>query len=322
MRRFAPLLQQQGILGMNRRNIDYIGRYNSRKRYMLVDNKLRTKQLLLNHGMPTPQLRYHVQAQYQVKGIGKALAPLGGFAVKPARGSGGKGILVIKEQHAGRYIKNSGDALSLEDIQRHVSNILAGLHSLGGSPDTALVEDLIQIDPRFEGYSHQGIPDIRVIVFQGYPVMAMIRLATHASDGKANLHQGALGVGLDIGTGEVLQAVWHERRITHHPDTGRHLGAIFLPEWADILLLAAQCYEMTGLGYIGTDIVLDRNRGPLILELNARPGLSIQVANGAGLLPRLKRVEEYVNAYRPPQERIRLAREWFGKKAEKGSDIP
>ena len=61
-----------------------------------------------------------------------------------------------------------------------------------------------------------------------------------------------------------------------------------------MLQLACACYDMTGLGYLGVDIVLDKHKGPLLLELNARPGLAIQVANNAGLLPRLSAVEEQI----------------------------
>ena len=38
------------------------------------------------------------------------------------------------------------------------------------------------------------------------------------------------------------------------------------------------------LGYVGVDIVLDANYGPMVLEANARPGLNIQIANNQGLL--------------------------------------
>jgi len=304
-------LKEAGILGMNRRNLHYIGRYNRRSLYPLVDDKLQTKLLAEKYGMPTPAMLRHLTAQHEVAAIGPWLHTLGGFAIKPAKGSGGKGILVITSREGDRFVKASGESLGLEDIERHLSNILAGLYSLGGSPDTAIIETLITIDPRFEGYSHEGIPDIRIIIFQGYPVMAMMRLATHASDGKANLHQGALGLGIDISSGACLDAIYQNERILHHPDTHRPLRDIDLPEWHNILMLAARCYEMTGLGYIGTDIVIDRDRGPLLLELNARPGLSIQAANGRGLLPRLHAVEARAEVYRPPEERVAWAREQF-----------
>jgi alpha-L-glutamate ligase-like protein len=309
-------LRQLGILGMNCRNVDFIGRYNPRRLYPLVDDKLKTKYLAQRHDIPVPGLCFVVREQYRIRKIEELLRPLAGFVVKPAKGSGGKGILVIKEQGAGYYLKASGKRLAIGDIKRHVSNILAGLHSLAGTPDVAIVEELVNLDDRFQGYSHQGIPDIRVIVFQGYPVMAMLRLATQESDGKANLHQGAVGVGLDIATGRCLKAVQYSLPLTAHPDTGKIFEQIQIPDWPGILTLAARCHEMTGLGYLGADIVLDQARGALLLELNARPGLAIQLANDQGLLPRLRQIEALTPGHATTEERVRYAMATFDGPAE------
>ena len=217
----AGQLRKLGILGMNCRNIDVISRYNPRHLYPLVDDKLKTKNLAGRHGIPMPELLFFVKEQHRISDLGRLMNNIGGFVVKPAKGSGGKGILVIRECGPDNYIKSSGAKLSLGDIKRHVSNIMAGLYSLAGAPDVAIVEELVQFDDLFDGFSHEGVPDIRIIVFRGYPVMAMLRLATRASDGKANLHQGAVGVGLDIGSGRPVNAVQYSRHIECHPDTGR-----------------------------------------------------------------------------------------------------
>jgi len=279
------------MLGMNSRNLDFIGRYNDRRLYPLVDNKLKTKILAQEHNVPTPSLQFVVREQHQISHIERKLRLRDSFVLKPAKGSGGKGILVITQRKGDHFIKSSGELLDIGDIRRHMSNCLAGLYSLGGTPDIVLIEDLIAFDDCFAGYSHEGVPDIRIIVFRGYPVMAMLRLATHASDGKANLHQGAVGVGLAMDSGRCLNAVQFSRRIHRHPDTNQALEDIAIPNWRDLLVLAARCCDMTGLGYIGTDLVLDKLLGPQLLELNARPGLAIQIANGQGLLPRLRKIE-------------------------------
>lgn len=306
-------LRRMGILGMNCRNRDFIGSYNARSLFPLVDNKLKTKLLAEEFEVATPRLFFVISAQHEIAAINEKLAGLDGFAVKPAKGSGGKGILVIVGRRGDKFIKASGAEITMDDIRRHMSNALAGLYSLGGKPDVVLVEDLIQFDDAFQGYSHEGVPDIRIIVFKGYPVMAMLRLATHVSDGKANLHQGAVGVGLDIATGHALRAVQFSKPVTHHPDTGRPLSEIKISNWRDMLLLASRCFEMTGLGYIGTDIVLDKTRGAQLLELNARPGLAIQVANGRGLLPRLRHIETLKpRAHRTPDARVDYAIKHFG----------
>ncbi len=297
-------LRELGILGMNARNINYIARYNQRKLYPLVDDKLKTKKLAQNYGIPAPKLHFVIREQHRLRTIEQRLHNLSGFAIKPAKGSGGKGILVIVAREDGKFITTSGASLGIDHIKRHISNILAGLYSLAGTPDVAIIEELIEFSNLFRNYSYQGVPDIRVVVFQGYPVMAMLRLATRASNGKANLHQGAVGVGLDICSGTSLKAVQFSVPMFVHPDTGSTLEHISIPRWDEILMLAARCYDMTGLGYIGADIVLDGAGNPLLLELNARPGLAIQSANGHGLLPRLHNIEGLKRRHESAQARI------------------
>ncbi|MGL5198192.1 MAG: alpha-L-glutamate ligase-like protein, partial [Aeromonas veronii] len=257
-------LSQSGILGMNKRNHSYISRYNPRSLYPLVDDKLQTKQIALDAGVTVPELIGTIRAQHDVGRITELVKDWPGFCIKPARGSGGKGILVILRQEDGLFYKPNGSASNGQDLERHVSNILAGLYSLGGKPDVALVEGLINFDDVFDGYSFEGVPDARVIIFKGFPVMAMMRLSTAASDGKANLHQGAVGVGLCLRTGRALRAVQFGNPLRHHPDTGLDLYELKVPHWDTLLTLAASCYEMSGLGYIGTDMVLDKFRGPML----------------------------------------------------------
>ncbi|ELO4019353.1 alpha-L-glutamate ligase-like protein [Vibrio fluvialis] len=307
-------LRHKGIMGMNKRNHSYIGRYNDRSKFPLVDDKLKTKLIAQRAGCTVPQLIGVISNQGDVKRIHDMVKEWPGFVIKPARGSGGKGILVVVSHKDGVYTKPSGSTISKEDVERHISNALAGLFSLGGKNDVAVVENLIKFDDCFDGFSYEGVPDVRIIVFKGYPVMAMMRLSTSASDGKANLHQGAVGVGIDIATGKAVRAVQFNRPVTHHPDTGKELNTLQVPHWERLLTLAASAWEMTGLGYIGTDMVLDKEEGPMVLELNARPGLAIQIANGAGLLPRLHHIESLGTPLIAPTpvERVAYAAKQFG----------
>lgn len=306
-------LRGKGIMGMNQRNHSYIGRYNDRSKYPLVDDKLKTKIIAKQHGATTPTLIGTISNQAEVKTIHNMVKEWPGFVIKPAQGSGGKGILVITNHQDGVYTKPSGATIGKEDVERHISNALAGLFSLGGKNDVAVVENLIKFDDCFDGFSYEGVPDVRIIVFKGYPVMAMMRCSTAASDGKANLHQGAVGVGIDIATGKAIHAVQFDQPVTHHPDTGKALSELQVPHWEKLLTLASSAWEMTGLGYMGTDMVLDKDEGPMVLELNARPGLAIQIANGTGLLPRLRHIEAMGSpAYYPnPSERVAYARKQF-----------
>lgn len=304
-------LNRLGMLNMNRRNVDYIARYNERSSYPLVDNKLKTKLVVAEYEVKTPRLLQVVRQQHEISHFREMAEDLKGFAIKPAKGSGGKGITVITGRDGEEYVKASGARVNTAYLELHLSNILAGLYSLAGTPDVAIVESLVESAPSLARYSFQGVPDIRIIVFRGYPVMAMLRLATTASDGKANLHQGAVGVGLDIGSGRSLNAVQFNRPITLHPDTGLALGSIAIDAWPQMLEMAARCYEATGLGYMGVDLVIDHREGPLLLELNARPGLAIQMANGRGLLPRLRAIETLKRPHFTPTERAHYAMTTF-----------
>src|SRR5690554_2389040 len=305
-------LNRLGMLNMNRRNVDYIARYNERSSYPLVDNKLKTKLAVAEYGVKTPKLLQVVKQQHEISRFRQMAEGLAGFAIKPAKGSGGKGITVITGRDGDDYVKASGARVGASVLERHLTNILAGLYSLAGTPDVAIVESLVESAPALARYSHQGVPDIRIVVFQGYPVMAMLRLSTRDSDGKANLHQGAVGVGLDIGTGQALHPVQFNRQILLHPDTGLPVNNICIDDWDTMLVMAARCYEATGLGYIGVDLVLDEIEGPLLRELNARPGLAIQMANGKGLLPRLRNIESLKRPHYTPEKRAAYAMTTFG----------
>lgn len=297
-------LREFGVLGMNSRNYDIIAKYNKRSLYPLVDDKVQTKKLANSIDINTPHMIGLVEHQYEVKDLLQQIEGHSEFVIKPAHGSEGKGVLVITHYENGIFTTTSGRVLTFKEVYQHVSNILSGLYSLGGQYDVALIEELVHFTDVFKNFSYQGIPDVRLIVYKGYPALAMTRLATRESSGRANLHQGAVGVGLSIKTGKAVQAVSHNLPIAIHPDTGADLMKLQIPLWKEHLLIGAQAYEMTGLGYLGADIVLDKDRGPMMLELNARPGLSVQIANGKGLQPILQKIEETYPKNLTPQERV------------------
>ncbi len=308
-------LKALGVIGMNDRNLNLIAEHNPRHLFPLVDNKLKTKLLAREKGVATPGLIGALQTQHNLNDLESFLAPHEGFAMKPAKGSGGKGILVVTARREGAFLKANGMELDIDEVRRHATNILSGLFSLGGTPDVAIVEELIQPDPIYENLSVEGVPDIRVIVYRGFPLMTMMRLSTRASDGKANLHQGAIGLGLALSDGRPVNAIQFDRNVVEHPDSGADLMSVRIPAWEGLLELAARAADATGLGYIGADIVIDRDRGPLLLELNARPGLAIQIANQAGLAPRIDAVNRLSpSSFRAsPEERVRRAVEMFGE---------
>ncbi len=308
---FPKQLKKLGIIGINSRNIEFVGAYNDRKYYPLVDDKLETKKIAQANEINVPELYGTIRFQSEVKrNFLNLIEGKKSFVIKPSQGSGGNGILVIKDWEGETFTKVDGSSITLKQVYGHISNTLSGLYSLGGKNDKAMVEQCIDFSHNFKDYSFLGVPDVRVIIFNGFPVMAMMRLATRESDGRANLHQGAVGVGINIANGKAVAAVHHNRTITEHPDTGVDLAKLEVPEWDKILEISAKCYEMTNLGYIGVDIIFDKTYGPMILELNARPGLAIQIANKAGLKNRLDLIKEQDKAIHH-KEKIAFSKERF-----------
>jgi alpha-L-glutamate ligase-like protein len=305
-------LRDAGVLGMNRRNAEYIMRYNPRSSFPLVDDKLLTKRLAEEYQIPTPPLYHMIESHGDIARLEKALHDQHEFVLKPARGAGGSGIVLVTDHTAEGFVKQSGEIISWKDLTYHISDILSGIYSLEGLEDRALIEALVHPDPIFDAVTYRGVPDIRIIVYRGVPMMGMVRLPTRASDGKANLHRGAIGVGIDIGKGTTWLGVHRSRIVTHHPDTGNPVSGIQVPHWENMLLMAARAVDMTDLGFLGVDIVIDRERGPLLLELNARPGLQIQIANRMGLQRRLELVDKAPSdIFMTPETRIAWALETF-----------
>ena len=279
-----------GILGMNRRNGWYTLVRNPRRLYPLVDDKLKTKELLEAHQIPAPELYFTISGNSELKAL-REIKFLREFVVKPARGAEGRGILVITGKEGNDWRRSNGEIISREDLEYHVANILAGLYSLGGLDDRAIIEYYVHSHALFRPVTYRGVADVRVILYRGIPVMSMLRLPTKESDGRANLHQGAVGAGIDMAVGITLGGVYRDRLVDIHPDTHKPIAGLKIPFWESILEISSRLLDVFPLGYIGVDFVIDHILGPLILELNARPGLNIQLANRAGLRPLLNAVD-------------------------------
>jgi alpha-L-glutamate ligase-like protein len=287
----AKRLRDLGILGMNRRNAACILDHNPRAKYPLVDDKLRMHRLCREIGVPTPEVYVEITSYSMLRKLPALLAGRDDFVIKPNHGSAGRGVLVVTGRDPHSYRRHNGELLRRDDLRQHLSDILSGMYSLGGQPDSALVQQRIRLHPAFAAISYKGIPDVRVILYRNEPAMAMLRLPTKESGGRANLHQGGIGTGVDLQTGVTNHAVQRNRFVEHHPDTGQAVVGLRVPYWHEVLRLSRKVSEAVGLGYIGVDIVIDAVGGPMLLEANARPGLAIQIANGKGLMPRLEAID-------------------------------
>jgi alpha-L-glutamate ligase-like protein len=276
---------------MNRRNAAYILDHNPRSLYPIVDDKLRMRDLCVRIKVPTPEVYAEISTYAMLRYLDKYLAGHEDFVIKPNRGSAGRGVMVVLGRTDGGYVRHNGERLRTEQVRQHVSDILSGMYSLGARPDRAMVQQRVRLHPDFEPITYKGIPDIRVILYRNQPAMAMLRLPTKASNGRANLHQGGIGAGMNLSSGRTEHAVQRNRVVERHPDTGASVIGLRVPYWSKVLRMSTQVAEAVGLGYLGVDIVVDQVQGPLLLEANARPGLAIQIANGRGLLPRLEEID-------------------------------
>jgi alpha-L-glutamate ligase-like protein len=291
----ARRLRALGILGMNRRNALCILDYNPRSRFPLVDDKLRLHALCREIGVPTPAVFAEVSSYASLHRLPEVLAGRHDFVIKPNRGSAGRGVLVVVGRDGRDFLRHNGERLRADDLRRHLADILSGMYSLGGRPDSGIVQQRVLLHPAFAAVTYKGIPDVRVILYRNEPAMAMLRLPTRDSGGRANLHQGGIGTGIDLDTGVTHHAVRDNRWIDCHPDTGRPVVGLRMPYWREVLSMSRRVAEAVGLGYIGVDVVIDAASGPMLLEANARPGLAIQIANGRGLLPRLEAIDELLD---------------------------
>ncbi|WP_324262333.1 sugar-transfer associated ATP-grasp domain-containing protein [Altererythrobacter sp. H2] len=277
------------ILGMNHRNA-LIQRYNPREAIKRVNQKFQTKQRLAEAGVPVPQTLALIEDGAQLTAFDFASLP-DAFAVKPNRGRRGEGVILVDGRTDGGWRQLNGETLTIGALRRHIGRIHEGELSLeGADSDAALFEPLIRPHPDFARLVPFGLPDIRIICLGDAPLMAMTRLPTEKSRGRANLHQGAVGAALDLRTGDIFRAVLGSEAIEHHPSTGERLIDQQIPMWSDVIRAARRCSAALELGYVGVDLVIDATAGVQVLECNAYPGLEIQNVNGAGLAGRIEKV--------------------------------
>ena len=299
-------LRQRGILGINARNCQYVAPHNPRAHYPRVDDKLLTKEICHARQIPVPETYAIIRRQGDIRRLAALVGDRQQFVVKPAGGSEGRGIIVVAQCDGSQFVTAGGETLTRFDMHYHISAILAGLYSLGGQVDCAILEQRIIRHPVFEPIAVGGTPDVRIILYRGVPVMAMVRLPTRESRGRANLHQGAVAAGIHLNSGITLGGVCKGRTVSAHPDTGASIVGLQLPMWEGLLTASMELADGVGLGYLGVDFVLDAVVGPVVLEANARPGLAIQIANRSGLRPRLDFVDSLPLKMLEPENRRRL----------------
>lgn len=281
------------VLSMNRRNLHYIYPNNSRPDYPLADNKLLTKDLLKEAGLPVAKTYRVYKYFHEVSQLQQDLAGFENFVVKPANGRGGGGIKVIAGRQnpplASEWLGLNDEVISVDSIRKQVLDIIFGIYSFD-THDVAIVEEKVIQHHLIDHIFDSGLSDARIIMCRHNPIMAMIRIPTRLSDGRANLHQGAIGAGIDIETGITQHAIFKGETLLRHPDSDKQLAGISIPYWQNTMQICQQVARLMPLKYLGIDIAITQN-GPVILEVNVRPGIEIQNANQAGLRAALEAYE-------------------------------
>lgn len=271
----------KGVVGLNRRNIEYIYPHNQRAHYGLADDKVKAKMLLHKHQIACARTYAVIERINEIKARWEGLQHHKALVIKPARGCGGGGIKILKKNRAGQW-QGSGKILRDAEIFQHITSIISGLFSMA-SHDVCLIEECIEPHPFFAQIYDEGVPDFRIITLKGKPLMAMLRMPTSKSDGKANLHQKGVGIGVDMHLGTLTQVYDGKRYSLHHPDNANPVHGMKIPFWFTMLQLAQKTAKAFPLDYLGIDLVIDKIKGPQIMEVNVRPGLGIQLVNKQGL---------------------------------------
>jgi len=309
--------QKSGILGMNARNLLYLARYNSRANKKFADDKLFTKNFLESRGIGVAKLYRAVKNHADLTSEFFDSLPES-FVVKPNRGFAGGGIVVIVRRKNGKFITAGGKKMSEDTLRLHCITILDGKYSISGTHDTAIFEEFLSPHPDFRKLTEIGLPDVRVIVFNRVPVMAMLRVPTAESDGKANMELGAIGMGIDIGTGRTTGGARFSKFLRKMPN-GEPTEGFLVPFWDEILESCARTQDVTKIGFLGCDFVITKS-GVKILELNARAGLKIQIANRAPLRARLEKVGDIkISSW---EDGVAAARTLFSEKSTISTQSP
>lgn len=282
------------LVGINQRNLGLVYPYNPRKHFPLANDKVLSKSILEKNDIPTPRTYAVISGLWEINEQLEEINNNKEIVIKPANGSGGGGILILFKHEDGNWYNHADELYTREKLAHHIAKIIYGVYSIGDK-DQAIIEYCIKPHKFLTSIYNKGIPDFRVIVFNNIPITAMLRVPTDKSDGKANLHQGAMGIGVDLEKGILMQGFYKNKYLNTHPDSGFKFVGTTIPNWQETIDISIETSKLFPLMYLGIDIIFDKNRGPMVIEVNARPGLQIQNINKTGLKTTLHEKTQYSN---------------------------
>ena len=167
-------LRKPGILGINRRNGDYVLPNNPREHYPRVDDKALTKELCRRRQIPVPETYALIERHGDVAKFLDLIGHRAGICRQAGRRQRGPRHRRHRPARRQRLLQLQRRASPLADMTYHLMTILSGLYSLAGQPDRIIIEQRIIRHPVFESIAVGGTPDVRIILYRCVPVMAMV----------------------------------------------------------------------------------------------------------------------------------------------------
>ncbi len=242
------------------------------------DDKIVTAAMLQAYDVAQPKLLFSYEkeqffnpanarvAAAEINAIIEASQSLKIF-LKPSFGSGGKGILVF-EKKEGKYVNSNNEPLNADFFIRELKGAFYFVQQ--GLVHSA---EMSRIYPN-------SINTFRIVTeYKNGEAKILFAIFRMGQGGKNldNASSGGLYLKVDIDTGMMSDhALSFSRDIyTTHPDTGFTFKGAQLECWEEIksfVLLTAKKFRK--LRYIGWDVAFT-NEGPVVIEINKRPGVGI-----------------------------------------------
>lgn len=334
------------ILWNNARNLLYIKKFNDKKAIRLANNKLETKIFLWERWIPFAKTYWIISNRNELYEFDFSYLPKKTFIIKPNQWSKGNWILIVKniskEENLKPKEKNNflnfiikkrekivpyktipthkkelyhiwEKTINDPTFRRYLLDIIDGKFSMNMGWDKVIIEEKLTPGELFKDFCEYGLADIRIIVFNLVPIATMIRVPTKYSNGKANLAQWWLGLGIEICTGKITSMLRKNKVYTHKfPKEFAHFFGKQIPYRKDILFLSSKAQYYVNLGYLALDRVIT-NEGPKLLEINARAWLEVQKVTNTPLEKILEKIEDL--NIQDPEKWVEIAKTLFSKES-------
>lgn len=235
-------------------------------------------------------------------GVSSILDAEGDVIIKPVTGTHGRGVYRLSREPGGYTI--NGDRVSEEGLADFLRRL-----------DGFLAVEFVENHGYADAICPTAVNTIRVIAIRGPDshefsvVSAVHRFGSSTTGPTDNWSGGGFAAPIDVETGEFGHLIGYTpetglRRLERHPDTGTRVNGEYVPQWERIKATVLDVAELhREEPYVGWDVVLTDD-GPVVLEGNCAPGITVQQL-GSGLLEN-DRVREFVESLDSQSELAQL----------------